>query len=186
MNIISIKRYCFLKGDLTMEVHTLTSESAVKELRKYNIRPSVKKKVYIASVIFFIIGIIGIFVDYTLLTAICFIGIAAFFFELYLISKKQIQVTVKRLREIYGTDKVEGKIIFENDKLKAVNFATNGELSFNYDVMSRFAETQNYYALFTKEYQAIVIDKQQFAPEENEQFLQLIGEKMPQLFKNKK
>ena len=58
MNIISIKRYCFLKGDLTMEVHTLTSESAVKELRKYNIRPSVKKKVYIASVIFFIIGII--------------------------------------------------------------------------------------------------------------------------------
>lgn len=168
-----------------MEVHTLTNEQAVTELRKYIIKPSMKKKIYILSAVLFLIGVAALFVESYLLAAICFVGIVVFFIEIYIISKKQIQTTMKRLREMYNTDSVEGKLIFENDKLRTINLATNGELSFAYDVMSRFVETQNYYALFTKEYLALIVDKQQFTPETNGQFLQIVGEKMPALMKRK-
>lgn len=168
-----------------MQVHTMTSVSAITELRKYIIRPDIKKKIYFLSVVFFVIGIIGVFTQSYILTVACFTGIAAFFLELYIISRKQMQVILKRLREIYDTDKVEGNIILEEDKIRTINFVTNGELSFSYDIMFRFVETQNYYALFTKEYQMFIVDKQQFTSQTNKQFLQLIQDKMPQLFKNR-
>lgn len=166
-----------------MEVHTLTSENAVRELRKYIIKPSIKKKIYIMSGFLFLIGIVALFAKSYLLTIFCFLGIDIFFLELYVLSKKQVQMTVKRLRELYNTDKVEGKLVFEDDKLRMINFATNGELRFSYHIMSRFVETEHYYALFTKEYQALIVDKEQFTPETNTQFLQLMHEKMPALFK---
>lgn len=164
-----------------MEVHTLTSESALTELRKYVIKPSIKKKLVFMSVILLGLGIIGLFLQFYLFTIFCFLGIDIFFLELYVLSKKQIQMTLKRLRELYGTDKIEGKLVFENDTLRTVNFVTNGELPLSYEVMALFAETQNYYALFTKEHQALIVDKQQFTPETKEQFLQLVHEKMPAL-----
>ena len=113
----------------------------------------------------------------------CFLGIVIFAFELYYLSKKQIQLTLRRLYELYNTDKVEGKIVFEDDALRMVNFITNGELRLPYSVMSMFVQTQNYYALFTKEHQALIVDKQQFTPETQAQFLELIREKMPKLLK---
>lgn len=128
-----------------------------------------------------LIGIIAFFTKSYLLTIFCFLGIDIFFLELYVLSKKQIQMTLKRLRELYGTDKIEGKLVFENDTLRTVNFVTNGELPLSYEVMALFAETQSYYALFTKEHQALIVDKQQFTPETKEQFLQLVHEKMPAL-----
>lgn len=97
--------------------------------------------------------------------------------------KKQIQLTLRRLYELYNTDTVEGKIVFEDDAPRMVNFITNGELRLPYSVMSMFVQTQNYYALFTKEHQALIVDKQQFTPETQAQFLELIREKMPKLLK---
>lgn len=164
-----------------MEAHTLTSESALTELRKYIIKPSIKKNISLMSGLLVLIGIIAFFTKSYLLTIFCFLGIDIFFLELYVLSKKQIQMTLKRLRELYGTDKIEGKLVFENDTLRTVNFVTNGELPLSYEVMALFAETQNYYALFTKEHQALIVDKQQFTPETKEQFLQLVHEKMPAL-----
>lgn len=169
-----------------MEVHTLTNEKALTELRKYVIKPSIKKKIVIMSGILALLGIAALFAKSYLLTIFCFLGIDIFFLELYVLSKKQIQITLKRLRELYHTDKVEGKLVFEDNALRTVNFATNGELPLSYDVMALFAETQNYYALFTKEHQALIVDKQQFTPETQAQFLQLVREKMPALLKSGK
>lgn len=166
-----------------MEVHTLTSEQALRELRKYIIKPSIKKRARITSVIFLVVGILWLLLQSYLLTIACFLGIVIFAVELYFLSKKQIQLTLRRLYELYNTDKVEGKIVFEDDALRMVNFITNGELRLPYSVMSMFVQTQNYYALFTKEHQALIVDKQQFTPETQAQFLELIREKMPKLLK---
>lgn len=166
-----------------MEVHTLTSEQALRELRKYIIKPSIKKRARITSVIFLVVGILWLLLQSYLLTIACFLGIVIFAVELYFLSKKQIQLTLRRLYELYNTDKVEGKIVFEDDALRMVNFITNGELRLPYSVMSMFVQTQNYYALFTKEHQALIVDKQQFTPETQARFLELIREKMPKLLK---
>lgn len=166
-----------------MEVHTLTSEQALRELRKYIVNPSIKKRAKITSVIFLVVGILWLLLQSYLLTAACFLGIVIFAVELYFLSKKQIQLTLRRLYELYNTDTVEGKIVFEDDALRMVNFITNGELRLPYSVMSMFVQTQNYYALFTKEHQALIVDKQQFTPETQAQFLELIREKMPKLLK---
>lgn len=166
-----------------MEVHTLTSEQALRELRKYIVKPSIKKRARITSVIFLVVGILWLLLQSYLLTIACFLGIVIFAVELYFLSKKQIQLTLRRLYELYNTDKVEGKIVFEDDALRMVNFITNGELRLPYSVMSMFVQTQNYYALFTKEHQALIVDKQQFTPESQARFLELIREKMPKLLK---
>lgn len=166
-----------------MEVHTLTSEQALRELRKYIVNPSIKKRARITSVIFLVVGMLWLLLQSYLLTIACFLGIVIFAVELYFLSKKQIQLTLRRLYELYNTDKVEGKIVFEDDALRMVNFITNGELRLPYSVMSMFVQTQNYYALFTKEHQALIVDKQQFTPETQAQFLELIREKMPKLLK---
>lgn len=166
-----------------MEVHTLTSEQALRELRKYIVKPSIKKRARITSVIFLVVGILWLLLQSYLLTIACFLGIVIFAVELYFLSKKQIQLTLRRLYELYNTDKVEGKIVFEDNALRMVNFITNGELRLPYSVMSMFVQTQNYYALFTKEHQALIVDKQQFTPETQAQFLELIREKMPKLLK---
>lgn len=166
-----------------MEVHTLTSEQALRELRKYIVKPSIKKRARITSVIFLVVGMLWLLLQSYLLTIACFLGIVIFAVELYFLSKKQIQLTLRRLYELYNTDKVEGKIVFEDDALRMVNFITNGELRLPYSVMSMFVQTQNYYALFTKEHQALIVDKQQFTPETQAQFLELIREKMPKLLK---
>lgn len=166
-----------------MEVHTLTSEQALRELRKYIVKPSIKKRARITSVIFLVVGILWLLLQSYLLTIACFLGIVIFAVELYFLSKKQIQLTLRRLYELYNTDTVEGKIVFEDDALRMVNFITNGELRLPYSVMSMFVQTQNYYALFTKEHQALIVDKQQFTPETQAQFLELIREKMPKLLK---
>ena len=166
-----------------MEVHTLTSEQALRELRKYIVKPSIKKRAKITSVIFLVVGILWLLLQSYLLTIACFLGIVIFAVELYFLSKKQIQLTLRRLYELYNTDTVEGKIVFEDDALRMVNFITNGELRLPYSVMSMFVQTQNYYALFTKEHQALIVDKQQFTPETQAQFLELIREKMPKLLK---
>lgn len=166
-----------------MEVHTLTSEQALRELRKYIVKPSIKKRARITSVIFLVVGMLWLLLQSYLLTIACFLGIVIFAVELYFLSKKQIQLTLRRLYELYNTDKVEGKIVFEDDALRMVNFITNGELRLPYSVMSMFVQTQNYYALFTKEHQALIVDKQQFTPETQAQFLELIREKMPTLLK---
>ena len=166
-----------------MEVHTLTSEQALRELRKYIVKPSIKKRARITSVIFLVVGILWLLLQSYLLTIACFLGIVIFAVELYFLSKKQIQLTLRRLYELYNTDTVEGKIVFEDDALRMVNFITKGELRLPYSVMSMFVQTQNYYALFTKEHQALIVDKQQFTPETQAQFLELIREKMPKLLK---
>lgn len=137
----------------------------------------------ITSVIFLVVGILWLLLQSYLLTIACFLGIVIFAVELYFLSKKQIQLTLRRLYELYNTDTVEGKIVFEDDALRMVNFITNGELRLPYSVMSMFVQTQNYYALFTKEHQALIVDKQQFTPETQAQFLELIRETMPKLLK---
>lgn len=166
-----------------MEVHTLTSEQALRELRKYIVKPSIKKKLMVTSGVLLAMGILAFLVQLYLAMTACFLGIVIFAVELYFLSKKQIQLTLRRLYELYNTDKVEGKIVFEDDALRMVNFITNGELRLPYSVMSMFVQTQNYYALFTKEHQALIVDKQQFTPETQARFLELIREKMPKLLK---
>lgn len=166
-----------------MEVHTLVNASAFNELRKDLLKPNIRKLFYAITIILMLLGVFFIAVKFYSTMIICFVGAIILTVELYLISKKQVKVMTKRLYEMYKTDQVEGKLIFTDDMLKTVNLVTKGELNLSYDIMSRFVETDNYYTLFTKEYQMIIIDKQQFDSQTRTQFLQLVNEKMPQLLK---
>ncbi len=106
--------------------------------------------------------------------------------ELYITSWGVLRKTMKVIHELHNTDMVEGKAIFGEDKLKSISFASKGEVNISYSAMMKFAGTKNYYAMFTKEYVTLIIDKQQFTPETEMQFLQVVREKMTQILKGKK
>ena len=166
-----------------MEVHTVINEKAINELRKYLIKPKIRKMIYIMSAVFVVLGILSIPLKFYTLMTVSFGGAIILMIELHIVAGKQVKIMIARIRESYNTDQVDAKLIFEDDSFKTVNLITNGELSLTYDIMSGFVETENYYTLFTKQYQLLIVDKQQFDSHRQEQFLQLMKEKMPQLFK---
>lgn len=166
-----------------MEVHTVINEKAINELRKYLIKPKIRKMIYIMSAVFVVLGILSIPLKFYTLMTVSFGGAIILMIELHIVAGKQVKIMIARIRESYNTDQVDAKLIFEDDSFKTVNLITNGELSLTYDIMSGFVETENYYTLFTKQYQLLIVDKQQFDSHRQEQFLQQVKEKMPQLFK---
>lgn len=166
-----------------MEVHTVINEKAINELRKYLIKPKIRKMIYIMSAVFVILGILSIPLKFYTLMTVSFGGAIILMIELHIVAGKQVKIMIARIRESYNTDQVDAKLIFEDDSFKTVNLITNGELSLTYDIMSGFVETENYYTLFTKQYQLLIVDKQQFDSHRQVEFLQLVKEKMPQLFK---
>lgn len=165
-----------------MEVHTLVNTSAIQELRKDFLKPKVRKMIYTLSAVLLVIAIIAFFIKSYLIMTVGFVGVLILLLEMYFISKKSVKMMIERLYETYNTYQVEGKLIFEDDHLKTINFITKGELTLAYHIMFRFVETDNFYTLFTKENQMLIVDKQQFDTQTKNQFLQLVKEKMPQLF----
>ncbi len=166
-----------------MEIHTLLNEDALHELRKHLINPGNKKVIYIICVLFLFLSICSFILSIYYLAMIFLIGAVILYCELTMISKKLIKKVMRQISETYGSTAVEGKIIFDDDDLKIFNQKTKGELCLSYSVMKTLVETKNYYALFTKEHQMTLIDKQQFTVQTKEQFLQLIDKKMPAIKK---
>lgn len=165
-----------------MEVHTLVNTSAIQELRKDFLKPKVRKMIYTLSAVLLVIAIIAFFIKSYLIMTVGFVGVLILLLEMYFISKKSVKMMIERLYETYNTYQVEGKLIFEDDHLKTFNFVTKGELTLAYHIMFRFVETENFYTLFTKENQMLIVDKQQFDTQTKNQFLLMVKEKMPQLF----
>lgn len=111
---------------------------------------------------------------------------AVLFIETYIFSLVILNKIMKSINELYNTCMIEGKAVFGEDKLKCISFASKGETNISYSVMADFAETKNYYAMFTKEQSMLIMDKQQFTPDTEAQFLQIVKEKMPGILKGKK
>ena len=166
-----------------MEIHTLLNKDALHELQKYLIKPSYKRNIYILCLLFLLLSVCSLFLRAYFLAMITLISVIILYFELALISKQMIKKVMRQISETYGGTTVEGKIIFDDDDLKIFNQKTKGELCLSYSVMKTLVETKNYYALFTKEHQMTLIDKQQFTSQTKEQFLQLIDKKMPAIQK---
>ena len=126
-----------------MEVHTVINEKAINELRKYLIKPKIRKMIYIMSAVFVVLGILSIPLKFYTLMTVSFGGAIILMIELHIVAGKQVKIMIARIRESYNTDQVDAKLIFEDDSFKTVNLITNGELSLTYDIMSGFVETEN-------------------------------------------
>lgn len=169
-----------------MEVHTILTRDALREFRKYMIKRNSKKGPYIYSVITFLLGLLVVAAGEYYAAGFLFILSMVSPIEMYILSWVVMRRIMRRVFELHSTDIVEGKIIFGVDKLKYINFVSKGEANISYSAMVKFAESQNYYAMFTKEHFMLIAEKQQFTPETEMQFLQTVREKMPQIIKGKK
>lgn len=164
-----------------MELHTLVTREALLELRPHLIKPGLKKWIWILTLVLLLAGIAAACVgEYTLLL-IAVAGAVVLQLEFFLLRNQQVKRSLRRINEMYGTDRVEGKLLLQEQELKLLNETTHGELNFPYGVLSRLVETRHYYVLFTKEWQMVVIDREQFIGETEKEFIRLIQEKAPQL-----
>jgi len=69
-------------------------------------------------------------------------------------------------------------VSFSEDGITITNIDSNGTITVGYDIIKRFAETEHYFALFTKAHQHILVNRSQLVQEDkDESFLCFIKEK---------
>ena len=154
-----------------MEVQSVINESALKEARKYLIKPGIRKISAIASAAF------------VLLAAYCMLvfAIVIFYGELKMIESKQIKGFLKKLDELYGKKEVIAPIVFRDADILIQNPLSGGKNAVRYEVMDTLIETEHYFLLFTKEWQITIIAKDGMDSGEKDRFLKMMEEKMPGL-----
>ena len=98
-----------------------------------------------------------------------------------MLENQQVKLSLKRLQELYGEDRAEGELVFLPEELQVINTKTGGHLEMEYSTVERLVESTHYYAMFTKEYQLMVVDKAQFDEQSERAFLQEIEGHMPSI-----
>jgi len=73
--------------------------------------------------------------------------------------KKGIKIYWARIKESTGASEIETQVLFTPTHISVINVTIGGLGQYNYDVIVRFAETKNLYALYTRLNQCIVINK---------------------------
>ncbi len=166
-----------------LELRSVVNKDALKETKKHLIKHKVRVTCSVASLAFFVLGIFFIFVGRYSTTFYCLMGIIFFNVELKIMESNQVKGFLKRMKEVCGTDEVESPVIFEENEIRTKNILSGEEMSVSYDIMEQLIETANYYTLFTKEWQATLIDKASMTEEDRAEFFKLLNEKMPNLKK---
>ena len=149
-----------------MEVQSVINESALKEARKYLIKPGIRKISAIASAAFVLLAVFAIVI---------------FYGELKMIESKQIKGFLKKLKELYGKTEVIAPIVFRDADILIQNPLSGGKNAVRYEVMDTLIETEHYFLLFTKEWQITIIAKDGMDSGEKDRFLKMMEEKMPGL-----
>ena len=149
-----------------MEVQSVINESALKEARKYLIKPGIRKISAIASAAF------------VLLAAYCMLAGRP---STMLLAVFAIVIFYGKLDELYGKKEVIAPIVFRDTDILIQNPLSGGKNAVRYEVMDTLIETEHYFLLFTKEWQITIIAKDGMDSGEKDRFLKMMEEKMPGL-----
>ena len=153
------------------ETRTIVGEKMLQELKGPMKRPAEKIRVGISSTVCFGAGIASMIAQNSLLAIPGFL--AAIALPLMYISRfdRIARENLARLQEAVGAPEFEQVTSFFDDQIEVYNVKMGGALYFPYDSVVRFAETETLYALFTKENQAIAVNKISLAKEQKTQAL---------------
>ena len=158
-----------------MEVQSVINESALKEARKYLIKPGIRKISAIASAAFVLLAAYCMLTGRPSTMLLAVFAIVIFYGELKMIESKQIKGFLKKLKELYGKTEVIAPIVFRDADILIQKNAVR------YEVMDTLIETEHYFLLFTKEWQITIIAKDGMDSGEKDRFLKMMEEKMPGL-----
>ena len=155
----------------------IINKDTFREIRKYPKPPKEKIRVAIGSLLCFATAIIYFIVFQN--TTIPMIGLMAGV-AIPLIYIRQYnhvtKVNFARLQESIGASEFERSTSFTDEKIK-IHDETGNTAYFDYDVIRRFAETKDTYALITKENQVILVSKIVFTQEQRKEFIHFIKRK---------
>ena len=93
-----------------MEVQSVINESALKEARKYLIKPGIRKISAIASAAFVLLAAYCMLSGRASTMLLAVFAIVIFYGELKMIESKQIKGFLKKLDELYGKTEVIGSM----------------------------------------------------------------------------
>lgn len=164
-----------------MKVQSVINETALKEARKYLIKPGIRKMSAIASAAFVLLALYCMLAGRPSTMLLAVFAIIIFYLELKMIENKQIKGFLKKLKEDYNKDEVKSPVIFREEDILIENPFSGGKSAVKYEVMDTLLETEHYFLLFTKDWQITILDKEGMGTEEKEEFLKMAGQKMPGL-----
>jgi len=146
-----------------------------KGSKKHILSRKLKTTCIVSAIVFFIFAIIPFAVKVYFQAVIILVIAFVLFFEMMFFENLLVK---KNIRELYGTEKVDGTVEFLDDKMIISNSATNGTLPINYRIISRVVETSNYFTMFTKQNSMIIMDKSSMSTDETSDFLNIVKTKM--------
>ena len=166
-----------------MEVQSIINADALKEAKKYLIKPGIRKISAIASVAFVLLAIYCMLAGRPSTMLLAVFAIVIFYMELKMIENKQVKGFLTKLKEVYDKTEVTAPVVFREADILIQNPLSGGKAAVKYDVMDTLLETDHYFLLFTKEWQITIISKDEMDSEKREKFLKMTEQKMPGLKK---
>ena len=162
-----------------MTVHTLVDKTALQELKKYLLRPKGRKGLQILMGVLALTAVGAVLYGEFATATICLFGVLVFGVEIIALENQQVKLSLKRLRELYGEECAEGELTFQEGTLLVKNLQSDGQVQMECSSVDRVVESEHYYALFTREWQMLVVDKAQFTAQGEEEFLQELCRRLP-------
>ncbi len=166
-----------------MEVRSVINADALKEAKKYLIKPGIRKISAIASVAFVLLAIYCMLAGRPSTMLLAVFAIVIFYMELKMIENKQVKGFLTKLKEVYDKTEVTAPVVFREADILIQNPLSGGKIAVKYDVMDTLLETDHYFLLFTKEWQITIISKDEMDSEKRKKFLKMTEQKMPGLKK---
>jgi len=93
--------------------------------------------------------------------------------------KRNVKRDMKRIRESYGTDRMEIHTLFFDDELVLHNLASKGEQRFAYSAFTKMTETQDLFLLWTQQKQVVTVQKSGLDGTDAAGFRTFMDEKCP-------
>jgi len=170
-----------IKGEHLMEhfeTKVTIGKSTTRELRKYLKHPREKMRVAIVTVVVILIGILFVVLGHNIgFLLIIFAPFLILINHLSYLNVSKVQEK-RRIESAGGRTEIEIMTSFTEEGVTLTDLATNNSTALKYDIFERFAETERFYALFTKAHQHILVDKLHLIQEgKDKAFLSFIKEK---------
>lgn len=162
-----------------MKVHTLVDKMALQELKRYLLRPKGRKGLQILMGVLALVAVGAFLYGEFATTTICLFGVLVFGVEIIALENQQVRLNLRRLQELYGEERAEGELTFQEGMLLVKNLQSDGQVQMDCSSVDRVVESAHYYALFTREWQMMVVDKAQFTAQSEQEFLQELIRRLP-------
>jgi len=141
------------------ETQSVINEDTFKELRKFFL-PRRRRIALIMIMLFEVfLFIVAAFSGLYVLMVVVAVLIIRSIVKYLLILNKSVKLIMKRMQETEHAKEFEYTSSFCDAGIKIKNHATNAMITIYYDDINRFAETKNYYVLFTKANQLGIVNR---------------------------